>query len=94
MKEKKRVTVLGSTGSIGTQALDVAEFSDYIIDALAFGSNIRLGEEQIRKFKPKFVAVNDEKVAGIDVMFAQDLFAGDGVIIKKGKKVFHRAFVK
>ena len=61
MKEKKRVTVLGSTGSIGTQALDVAEFSDYFIDALAFGSNIKLGEEQIRKFKPKFVAVNDER---------------------------------
>ena len=40
------------------------------------------------------VAVNDEKVAGIEVAFEQAQFAGDGVIIKKGKKVFHRAFVK
>ena len=40
------------------------------------------------------VAVNDEKVAGIEVAFEQRAFEGDGVIIKKGKKVFHRAFVK
>ena len=63
MNVKKRITVLGSTGSIGTQALDVADFSGYDVHALAFGSNIRLGEEQIRKFKPKFVAVSDQKAA-------------------------------
>ena len=63
MNDKKHITVLGSTGSIGTQALRVAEFADYAVDALAFGSNIKLGEEQIRKFKPKFVSVNDETAA-------------------------------
>ena len=63
MDSKKHIAVLGSTGSIGTQALDVADFSDYSVDALAFGSNIKLGEEQIRKFNPKFVAVSDKKVA-------------------------------
>ena len=63
MNVKKQITVLGSTGSIGTQALDVADFSGYDVHALAFGSNIRLGEEQIRKFKPKFVAVSDQKAA-------------------------------
>ena len=63
MNEKKHVTVLGSTGSIGTQALRVAEFADYTVDAIAFGSNTKLGEEQIRKFKPRFVAVNNEKAA-------------------------------
>ncbi|MBR6745279.1 MAG: 1-deoxy-D-xylulose-5-phosphate reductoisomerase [Clostridia bacterium] len=63
MNDKKHITVLGSTGSIGTQALDVAEFSDDTVDALAFGSNIKLGEAQIRKFKPKFVAVSDERSA-------------------------------
>ncbi len=63
MNVKKHITVLGSTGSIGTQALDVADFSGYAVDALAFGSNIELGEEQIRKFKPGFVAVSDEKAA-------------------------------
>ena len=40
------------------------------------------------------VAVNDVKGASIDVTFDQEQFSGDGVIIKKGKKVFHRAFVK
>jgi len=40
------------------------------------------------------VAVNDQKVTGIDVAFEQSAFEGDGLIIKKGKKVFHRAFVK
>ena len=40
------------------------------------------------------VAVNDQKVSGIDVSFDMEQFSGDGLIIKKGKKVFHRAFVK
>ncbi len=38
------------------------------------------------------VTVNDQKVAAIDVTFDQDQFAGDGVVIKKGKKVFHRVY--
>lgn len=63
MNEKKHVTVLGSTGSIGMQTLDVAEFSHCSVDALAFGRNIERGEEQIRKFKPKYVAVGDEKAS-------------------------------
>ena len=63
MQNKKHITVLGSTGSIGTQALDVAAFSDYAVDALAFGSNVKLGEAQIRKFHPKFVAVSDKNAA-------------------------------
>ena len=37
-------------------------------------------------------AVNDQKVTSIDVTFDQEQFAGDGVVIKKGKKVFHRAY--
>jgi len=64
MKDKTHITVLGSTGSIGTQALRVAEFADYSVDALAFASNVKLGEEQIRKFNPKVVSVNDEAAAG------------------------------
>ena len=63
MNNKKHITVLGSTGSIGTQALQVAEFADYAVDAIAFGSNVKLGEEQIRKFKPKFASVNNENAA-------------------------------
>jgi len=37
------------------------------------------------------VAVNDKKVETIDIAFSQEAFAGEGLIIKKGKKIFHRA---
>ena len=40
------------------------------------------------------VVVNDQKVASIDVAFDQSDFEGDGVVIKKGKKVFHRAYLE
>lgn len=63
MAEMRRITVLGSTGSVGTQALDVADRGCYKVDAIAFGSNIKLGEEQIRRFLPKAVAVEDEGCA-------------------------------
>ena len=40
------------------------------------------------------VAVNDRKVTSIEEAFDQSDFQGDGIVIKKGKKVFHRAFIK
>lgn len=61
--DKKSITLLGSTGSIGVQALDVAAFHGMNIEALCFGSNIKLGEAQVRKFSPRFCAVFDEKAA-------------------------------
>ncbi len=63
MTEQKHITVLGSTGSIGTQALDVASFGKYTVDAIAFGKSGKLGEEQIRRFRPKYAAIGDEKTA-------------------------------
>ncbi len=63
MKQTKHITVLGSTGSIGTQALDVAGFQGYAVDAIAFGKSGKLGEEQIRRYKPKYAAVFDEATA-------------------------------
>ena len=59
----KHLVILGSTGSIGTQALDVAERMGYTITALAAHSNITVLEEQIRKFRPKAAAVYDEAAA-------------------------------
>ena len=58
----KTLTILGSTGSIGTQTLDVADQhpGDFTIAALAAGSNIRLLEQQIRKYRPVLAAVWDE----------------------------------
>ena len=60
----RRIAVLGSTGSIGTQTLEVVEnHPDMEISALAAGSNIRLLEEQIRRFRPKLAAVWSEERA-------------------------------
>lgn len=61
--KNKHITVLGSTGSVGSQTLDVARLLDLKVDAIAFGSNIQLGEEQIRAFRPKYAAIGDETAA-------------------------------
>ncbi len=53
----KKLALLGSTGSIGTQTVEVAREKNIQITALAAHSNIKLLEEQIREFKPKLVAV-------------------------------------
>ena len=59
----KKIAILGSTGSIGTQTLSVIEehADDFEVTALACGNNIRLLEEQMRKFRPKLVAVWSER---------------------------------
>lgn len=60
----KKIAVLGSTGSIGTQTLDVArEQGDIEIIALSCGGNIKLMEEQMREFHPKMVSVWEERDA-------------------------------
>lgn len=59
----KSVSVLGSTGSIGKQALDVARFGNYKIKCLTANANVDLLEKQIREFKPETAAVADEKAA-------------------------------
>ena len=65
----KKIAILGSTGSIGTQTLEVVENQgDMEVTALAAGNNIRLLEEQIRKFMPKLVCVwNEEKAKELAV---------------------------
>lgn len=60
----KKITILGSTGSIGTQTLEVARTNqDIEVTALAAGRNITLLEQQIREFRPKLAAVWDEEDA-------------------------------
>ncbi len=60
----KKIAILGSTGSIGTQTLEVVrENKDIEVTALAAGNNIKLLEEQIREFHPAKAAVWDEKRA-------------------------------
>ena len=59
----KKLIILGSTGSIGVQALEVAERNGYKVTALAAGKNTDLLEKQARKFKPDIVAVSDKQAA-------------------------------
>lgn len=64
VKEMKTIAVLGSTGSIGTQTLEVARANgDLKIAALAAGRNVKLLERQIREFSPRVVAVWEEEAA-------------------------------
>ena len=60
----KKIAILGSTGSIGTQTLDIVrEQGDIKVVAIAAGSNITALEKQIREFMPKLACVYDEKKA-------------------------------
>lgn len=61
----KKIVILGSTGSIGTNTLDVIRrFPDHfqVVGLTARSNNVKL-EEQIRRFKPKVVSLSDEKAA-------------------------------
>lgn len=57
------IIVLGSTGSVGTQALDVARAHNIKVEALTGGKNVKLIEEQVREFKPRLVAMSDVAAA-------------------------------
>ena len=60
----KYISILGSTGSIGTQTLDIVDQNkDLCVRGLAAGSNVKLLEEQIRKYRPVIAAVWEEEKA-------------------------------
>ena len=61
---QKTLSILGSTGSIGRQTLEVAEHLGHRVLALSADKSIKLLEEQTRKYRPALVAVFDEKAAG------------------------------
>ena len=82
----KKIAILGSTGSIGTQTLDVvAEHGDIEVVAMSCGRNISLFEKQIRQFRPKLVSVWGEedakrlklKLADMDIIVENGM---DGLI--------------
>ncbi len=62
----KKISILGSTGSIGTQALEIIDsFPDrFKVLGLSAGRNIHLLKEQVDKYSPEVVAVENEKLAG------------------------------
>ena len=60
----KKIAIMGSTGSIGTQTLDVVrENKDIEVVGLSAGSNVDLMEKQIREFQPKLAVMGNEKMA-------------------------------
>ncbi len=59
----KRIAVIGSTGSIGVQTLEVALERGYEVTALAAGSRIDLLEQQILRHRPRLAAVGKEELA-------------------------------
>ncbi len=60
----RKIAIMGSTGSIGTQTLDVVrENKDIEVVGLSAGSNIDLLEKQIREFQPKLAVMGNEKLA-------------------------------
>jgi len=77
----KEIVVLGSTGSIGTQTLDVARMHGYKVKALSANSSVKLLEEQAREFVPEFICVRtDEAYSDLKTRLADmniKLFKGD-----------------
>ena len=60
----KKISVLGSTGSIGTQALEVCEKHGFDVIAVAAHSSIKLLAEQVRRYNPEYACVfNEDKYA-------------------------------
>ncbi|MGB3138019.1 MAG: 1-deoxy-D-xylulose-5-phosphate reductoisomerase [Nodosilinea sp.] len=86
----KAITLLGSTGSIGTQTLDILEHhpDQFRLVGIAAGNNVELLARQVRQFKPEAVAIcNAEKMgelraalAGLDPM--PQIFAGDDGVVE------------
>ena len=60
---ERRISILGSTGSIGRQSLDVIKMHGYKVQALTANRNADLLEAQVREFRPKVAAVFDEEAA-------------------------------
>lgn len=61
--QEKIISILGSTGSIGVQALEVARMHGYRVAALTAACNVDIIEKQVREFKPRYAAMADEKAA-------------------------------
>jgi 1-deoxy-D-xylulose-5-phosphate reductoisomerase len=86
----KAISLLGSTGSIGTQTLDIAaQYPDqFRVVALAAGQNVELLAQQVRQFRPQLVAIcNAEKLADLkdaiaDLVPQPTLLAGDEGIVE------------
>lgn len=78
---KRKISIIGSTGSIGRQALEVIEKlqDKFEIIALTGGANVELLREQALKFKPKYVCVGNSKGEKLDVAGVKTLYGQEGL---------------
>ena len=87
----------GNKENVPTTELSDADFEDGSINVLSLlvrtGLCASRGEAR-RLVQQGGVVVNDEKVTSIDAVFQQEQFTGEGLMIRKGKKVFHKALVQ
>lgn len=79
--KKRKISILGSTGSIGTQALEVIEKlqDKFEIIAITGGSNIELLKEQAKKYKPKYVCIGKETTEEINIPDTKILYGSEGL---------------
>lgn len=63
--DKKMLAILGATGSVGSQALDVAERRGYSVDAISCNKDVKKAEDAIRRFGVRLCAVEDEDSAAL-----------------------------
>ncbi|WP_338781959.1 1-deoxy-D-xylulose-5-phosphate reductoisomerase [Metabacillus sp. FJAT-52054] len=80
----KRISLLGATGSIGTQTLEVIREhpEEFELSAITFGSNLEAGREAIKEFKPKFVSVKEKE----DYIRLKDEFSGEAISFSYGEE--------
>lgn len=78
---KRKISIIGSTGSIGRQALEVIEKlqDKFEITALTGGANVELLREQALKFKPKYVCVGNSKGEKLDIAGVKTLYGQEGL---------------
>ena len=81
MNSKRRISILGSTGSIGTQALEVIEKlqDNFEIIALSAGGNVELLKQQALKFKPKYVCIGKKTGEKVEIPNTKVLYGEDGL---------------
>lgn len=78
---KRKISIIGSTGSIGRQALEVIEKlqDKFEIIALTGGSNVELLKEQALKFKPKYVCVGNANGEKLEIAGIKTLYGAEGL---------------
>lgn len=78
---KRKISIIGSTGSIGRQSLEVIEKlqDKFEIIALTGGANVELLREQALKFKPKYVCVGNSKGEKLDIAGVKTLYGQEGL---------------